>query len=322
MGHWRLASPLMHKSAPGPADRPGVPRRKPEHPAPSATSSASPAHARIDGERLVAHLIRVEAHVLELQRELEHAQRLAVLGTLTAGIAHEFNNLMTPVLSYAQMALEAPDDPALVRKALERAVFGASSASRVAAAILAMAKDRPASGDAEPDVADVGDAVRGALAVIARDPSRDNVDLILHVPEGLRAPIRPIALQQVVVNLVLNALRAMKGQGGPRTLRIFAMASPAAVGDRPEGSQAPAATAPCSTWNTGESSAGAAGSRIELVIEDTGPGFDPAAGLAQGHGIGLKISRRMLEQAGGSLEIRSPMSASGGTRCTIALATI
>jgi signal transduction histidine kinase len=58
------------------------------------------------------------------------------------------------------------------------------------------------------------------------------------------------------------------------------------------------------------------------VIEDTGPGFDPAAGLAQGHGIGLKISRRMLEQAGGSLEIRSPMSASGGTRCTIALATI
>lgn len=298
-----------------------MPRRKPEHPAPSTPSPASPSHARIDGERLVAHLIRVEAKVLELQRELEHAQRLAVLGTLTAGIAHEFNNLMTPVLSYAQMALEAPTDAGLTRKALERSAFGATSACRIASAILSMAKDQPRLGETEPESADLAEAVRGALTVIARDPARDNIDLILNVPEGLRARIRPIALQQSVLNLVLNALRAMKHQGGSHTLRIFAVVGQAGGGGA-EGSSSPGpnTTPPCSTWNMGPEAgpAGQAGT-LELIIEDSGPGFDPAAVRPEGHGLGLKISRRMIEEVGGSLTIQSPLSPQGGTRCTIRL---
>ncbi len=64
--------------------------------------------------------------------------------------------------------------------------------------------------------------------------------------------------------------------------------------------------------------AGQAGA-IELIIEDSGPGFDPAAVRPEGHGLGLKISRRMIEEAGGSLVIQSPLSAQGGTRCTIRL---
>lgn len=308
-----------------------MPRRKPDHPAP-----ASPSHARIDGERLVAHLIHVEAKVLELQRELEHAQRLAVLGTLTAGIAHEFNNLMTPVLSYAQMALEARDDQPLARKALERAAFGATSACRIASAILSMAKDQPRLGEPEPDSADVGEAVRNALAVIARDPARDNIDLILNIPDGLRARIRPIALQQSILNLVLNALRAMKHQGGSHTLKVFALArttepashAPTDTGTPAEavGDSAVHSPPPCSTWNMGTASStagvppvSAGRGEVEIVIEDSGPGFDPAAVRPQGHGLGLKISRRMLEEAQGSLTIQSPLSPAGGTRCTITI---
>src|SRR5215468_6918918 len=93
---------------------------------------------------LLAKLAEVESQLATLRAELERSQRLAMLGTVAAMVAHEVNNLMTPIATYAQLAQANPSDAPLVAKALERANAGAQQASRIATSILALSKPETA----------------------------------------------------------------------------------------------------------------------------------------------------------------------------------
>ena len=221
-----------------------------------------------------------------LKNELEHAQRLATLGVLAAGVAHEINNILTPVLAYAQLASSNPDDKQLHTKALERAASGVQSATQITQAMLGFA----ASGD-QTDVANVHEALKSALDCIARDPAKDRIKLKIEVPQSLVVNIRPLALQQVFMNLILNAVSAMRGRGGTITVR----SSPDRDG------------------------------MTRLEVSDTGPGipsdiagrlFEPfphsrgRGGFTRskekgGTGLGLSICRRIIEEASGSITASS-----------------
>jgi signal transduction histidine kinase len=83
----------------------------------------------------------LHARVSGLQAALDHHERLATLGTIAGLIAHEFNNILTPVMSYAQMALAKPNDRELATKALTKAVEGTERAASIAAAILGFVRD-------------------------------------------------------------------------------------------------------------------------------------------------------------------------------------
>lgn len=166
--------------------------------------------------------------VADLQARLEQAERLALLGMVAMEIAHEFNNLLTPVGSYAEMALDRPGDSALTRKALERAREGAARAGEIARAILELG----VGGSAGRVVAKHGaarhvdtmggcrvvEAVEGALRCMARDLGKDGIVLRVEVPGELRVAAELVVVQQVVMNLVINARRAIlqgrKGVGG------------------------------------------------------------------------------------------------------------
>ena len=78
----------------------------------------------------------LQERIADLTARLDHAERLATLGTIAGLIAHEFNNILTPVMSYAQLALANDDDADLVKKALQKAAEGSDQASQIAAAIL------------------------------------------------------------------------------------------------------------------------------------------------------------------------------------------
>src|SRR5262249_28575324 len=143
---------------------------------------------------------RLASELVIMRANLEHAQRLATLGTIAALIAHEFNNLLTPVMSYAQMALAKPGDPELTRKALERAAAGSEKAAQIAGTILDFARDDlevgavpgaqslghaarsplPLPGTGVPcgtlESADVAECVRNTLACLARDPLKDGIE--------------------------------------------------------------------------------------------------------------------------------------------------
>ncbi len=238
---------------------------------------------------LLPRLGQAEAELLALRRQVEHLQGLALLGTLAAGVAHEINNVLTPVLAYAQLARSRPEDRDLTGKALDRAVAGVESAARIAEAVLGFARE----GD-DPAASDVVRTVEGTLACLARDPARDGVCVTTAIEPGLSVKMTPHALQQVLLNLVLNALGAMEEtSGGSLTIR-------AARGQ---------------------------GKTARIEVADTGPGIRPdiAEKLFQpfvsgrsgrggdvrprrhpgGSGLGLAVSRRLIEAAGGTIGVTS-----------------
>ncbi|HPO92609.1 MAG TPA: histidine kinase dimerization/phospho-acceptor domain-containing protein, partial [Phycisphaerales bacterium] len=93
------------------------------------------------GADALQEIERLQARVRELERDIERQHRLATLGTIAGLIAHEFNNILTPMLSYAQMALARPEDADLTRRALERSSAAAERAGRIASAILDLVRD-------------------------------------------------------------------------------------------------------------------------------------------------------------------------------------
>lgn len=258
----------------------------------------SDSHSAIQSPTADELVASFEEQIESLKGELEHSQRLATLGVLAAGIAHEINNILTPVIAYAQLATGNPDDLHLREKALERAIFGVQAATQITQAMLGFA-----SASDQATVANVHQALKSALDCIARDPAKDRIKLNIDVPAGLDARIRPLALQQVLLNLILNAIAAMRGRGGTITVRA---------------------------------SSGRDG-LVQLEVRDTGPGipsdivgrlFKPfphsrtrggvtGAKEQGGTGLGLAICRRIIEEASGTIVASSDPGS--GTTFTIEL---
>jgi signal transduction histidine kinase len=250
-------------------------------------TAATVAQAPHDADELLAHLEQLEAQLEAIKAELTHSHRLAMLGTLAATIAHEFNNILTPMMSYAQIALAQPDDHALLVKAVEKALSGGERAARIAAAVLGFASQDSSEGSEQPAAADLRAVIDETFACLAREPRRDGIELVLDLPP-VHVAIEPLKLQQVLLNLITNARKAM-GRG-PGRLTIAAR------------------------------EAGGDGRQVRISVADTGPGIAPqvrqqlfepfvtcpidrdgAAMGEKGTGLGLSICRDLIEQAGGRI---------------------
>ncbi len=256
------------------------------------------------GPDVITRLRQAEADLAAIRRELDHSYQLATLGTLTAGIAHEINNILTPVLAYAQLARANPRDSELSAKALDRAIAGVESAARINEAVLGDARNDD--GESRADVAEV---VKATLACLARDPARDGVDLCLEIEPRTLVAIRPLARQQVLLNLVLNALTAMHGRRGVQgELRIRAVR-------RDDGT-------------------------TKITVADNGPGvpkeleqriFEPfvsghprkpgteSAGVHGGSGLGLAICKRLIENGAGTIALERQVASGMGATFAIIL---
>ncbi len=150
------------------------------------------------------------AAIDELQAELIACQRLAVLGSMTAMVAHEFNNLLTPIMVRAEAALTCADDIPFMRKALERALVQSQRAMSVTRHLLSLAHDQPRPVEA----CSVATAVHEAIETLTRPLDKDGIELHVGVPADLRVTAREDLLCQVLLNLLLNARQAMTGMRG------------------------------------------------------------------------------------------------------------
>ncbi|MBS3821028.1 MAG: HAMP domain-containing histidine kinase [Phycisphaerae bacterium] len=236
---------------------------------------------QIDSSQYVNEVDRLTAEVRALKRQLRHTQRLASVGTMTSMVVHEFNNLLTPIISYAQLAQQ---DPRLTPKAISRAVTSGQRAADICSAILGMARDERS----EPTVVDLADVVRSSLTAMARDPQRDGIELICNVPDGLRINGRRVELQQAILNLLINARWAvLKRLAEPPRIVI-------------------------SAENVGES--------VFLDVTDNGIGIEPqdcrrifepfystrdSDGGRDGNGLGLALCRDILDGMGGDIAVES-----------------
>jgi len=226
----------------------------------------------------VAHL---RAEVDSLRDQLNHAHRLATVGTMTAMIAHEFNNILTPIINYARMA---QSNPSLVGKALAHAADGGRRASEICNALLGLT----VKGDQEIRTVRLAELIDKTLDAMARNPAKDGIDFKTNVPADLTISTRPVEFQQVLANLLINARTAVLRTTGPRRIEVSA---------RTDGGQIAVTVA-----DTG----------IGIAPEDQADIFEPfysttpaGVGSGQGRGLGLAFCRKIIEELGGRITVQS-----------------
>jgi signal transduction histidine kinase len=149
-----------------------------------------------------------------LEQEAVQLEGLANLGSATAMVAHEINNLLTPLTNYAEIALQNPDDKALAERALQKTAQNCRQAGRVMEGILAMAN----AGCAEKVQTPLLELVNGVFDCLCRDFKKDGITVEIRMGEDLLVWAAPVQLQQAMMNLVLNAREAMIPRGGVLTI--------------------------------------------------------------------------------------------------------
>ncbi|MBR0859979.1 PAS domain S-box protein [Bradyrhizobium liaoningense] len=234
--------------------------------------------------------------LLAAQAELAHAARVATLGELSASIAHEVNQPLAAIVTSGQAGLrwlrrEVPDLNE-VAATITHVVSEGRRASEIVTRIRTFLKKTPA----QQAALQIGEIIEDAASLVAHEFARDDVTLTIEAEPGLR-PIRGdrVQLQQVLVNLLINAGQAMSDQPGTRTITLRA--------------------------GTVD------GERLAITVQDSGPGimpddlprlFDPFFTTKDGGmGMGLAISRTTVEAHGGQLSAESTPGAGATFRLTL-----
>jgi C4-dicarboxylate-specific signal transduction histidine kinase len=223
---------------------------------------------------------RAEDQALARREELAHAQRVATLGELSASLAHEITQPLTAIVANAQAArrmlatASAGDE---LKGALDDIAGDAERAGSIVQHARAMVRKQPV----EHRPVDINAVVTGVTAIVRRDIAQADISLQLRLAEDLpRVLGDAVQLQQVVLNLLVNACQAMADVvDAPRVLRI----------------------------ETAEPKPGS----IEITVADTGAGvaapdlermFEPfVSSKAEGLGMGLSINRSIVEAHGGHM---------------------
>lgn len=238
-----------------------------------------------------------DSDLARLRRQLMDLQRVSSLGVLAGGICHELNNLLTPILNYAKLGLRNPD-PEYRKRAFEKILDAANQAAMVTRGVLGMARPR-ADQHAPTDLVRLAEDV---IRLTSKDLMQHRVRLDFQAPAVARPVARVNApqIQQVLVNLVINARQAMP-DGGILTIRV--------------GKDADARMAEISVSDTG---VGIHPEDLRRVFEPfftTKPGPDES-GLG-GTGLGLAVCREIVEAHQGRIRAQSRVGV--GTTFTLRL---
>ncbi|MFH1161266.1 MAG: ATP-binding protein [bacterium] len=226
----------------------------------------------------------------KLQLQLRHADRLATIGQLTAGVAHELNEPLGNILGLAQLASKIPDIPKQVEEDLNRIITISLDAREIIKHLMIFARQKKP----EKTMVDLNAIVKDGLKFFESRCAKEGIELIRSlsskVPEIIADQTQ---IHQVLVNLITNAIQTMP-QGGKLTIRTEADEN-----------------------------------HVSLIVEDTGAGisdevkkqmfipFFTTKEVGQGTGIGLSVVHGVITSHNGTIKVESKIGE--GTRFEVQL---
>jgi two-component system NtrC family sensor kinase len=214
----------------------------------------------------------------KLHKQLIHADRLATIGQLAAGVAHELNEPLSNILGFAQLAGKHPELPEKSAYDLEKIVHASLYAREIIKKLLLFARQTTVCKSS----IDLNDTVSAALELFEYRFEKEGIKLV----RGFSPELPPLVadggqLKQVIVNLVVNAIQAMPG-GGILTVRTST-----------EGKHLV-----CSVEDTGTGMA-------EEIIDRIFVPFFTTKDVDQGTGLGLPVAHGIVVAHGGTIEVKS-----------------
>ena len=248
------------------------------------------AHAETqDGSMRVEALIRdvserkrLEDQARDLYHQLLQAEKLAALGQTISGVAHELNNPLATILTWAERLSQRPVDDQ-TKRGLETILSESERAAKIVRNLLTFARKRHTT----RAMVDVNQIVRETLALRSYEQSLANIAIIEALAAGLPLAFAdPHQFQQVLLNLIINAEQAMIGANGRGTLILR-------------------------TWHDLD------GDAVVLEVNDDGPGvpadvqpriFDPfftTKEVGKGTGLGLTVAYAIVQEHGGRITVKS-----------------
>jgi len=220
-----------------------------------------------------------------LRRQVIALQRISSLGVLAGGVFHELNNALTPILNYAKLGLRNPD-PAYRERALRQIAEAAQRAATITRGMLGLS--RPGGGPNLREPADLARLVEEVVLLVQKDFLRHRVRLDVKSTGSTWARVNPAQIQQVLLNVLINARQAMP-EGGMVRLRL--------------GLDTTGRLAEISVADTG---VGIAPTDLRRIFEPFySTKTEPDAAGQGGTGLGLAVCRDIVEAHHGRLRAES-----------------
>ena len=239
-----------------------------------------------------------------LKQQFRHVQRMEALGRLTLGVAHDFNNILAVVQGCAEAALEHVDTQSAARTEIEEIRRAAASGVALTRQLLLFSRKNTI----EPVAINVNEVIR-PLAEMLRRLIGEHIEVITHLDGDVgQVLVDPGSIEQVVMNLVVNARDAMP-MGGTLTIRT--------------------ASASLDAKFARTHRLGRPGPVVSIAVADSGHGLSPeeqarifepfftTKSPGQGTGLGLATVHSIVQDAGGWVVVES--SAGRGTTFTVYL---
>ncbi len=225
---------------------------------------------------------RLEDQARDIYHQLLQAEKLAALGQTISGVAHELNNPLATILMWAERLSSRPADEQ-TKRGLETILSESERAAKIVRNLLTFARKRHTT----RAMVDLNQVVRETIALRSYEQRISNINILEALSSGLPLVFAdPHQIQQVLLNLIINAEQAMLGAHGRGTLILR-------------------------TWHDVDADA------VVLEVNDDGPGvpedvqpriFDPfftTKEVGKGTGLGLTVAYAIVQEHGGRISVRS-----------------
>jgi signal transduction histidine kinase len=219
----------------------------------------------------------------QLRQQLLQAQRLSSVGALASSVAHEFNNILTTIINYAKLGLREGHDDQSRTQALEKILKGSQRAATIVNSMLGFARNH----SSQRELTDIVRLVEEVLVLAEKDLSKHRIQVETKFIGRPQAPVVPGQIEQILLNLIINARQAMP-RGG--RLRIEVRENPRLQ---------------LAEIRVSDTGVGIPPSQLRLIFEPFYTTKEPDEHGHGGNGLGLSVCRQIIEQHQGRIRVES-----------------